>query len=526
MSELTQSPAWRALQAERQALQNFNTFADFASEPQRLSRLTWQAAGLLLDGSKQRLRLQTYDLLLALAEQENIEGQRAALWQGEPINNSENRAVMHMALRAPADASFSVSGKNVMPDVLHVRRACADFVAKLQSGAWLGATGQPIKNVINIGIGGSDLGPRLVYKALQHTAKNLPQVHFVANVDAADLLSVLAKCEPATTLIIIVSKTFTTQETMLNASTAKDWLLNALGKNAIAQHMVAVSTNLEAVAAFGIPSTSVFGFWDWVGGRFSLWGAVGLAAQCGLPPNIWQDFLAGAAALDQHFVDAPLAQNMPVALALLGLWNSNFCGHACQAILPYDQRLNLLPDFLQQLEMESNGKSVDRTGHAVDYTTAPVLFGSAGTNGQHAFYQLLHQGTQIVPADFILTIADDFNAKEHKQVLLAHGVAQSEALLQGRMGAGVSAAQYCAGNRPSNTILLPRLDAAHLGALIALYEHKVFVQGALWRINSFDQWGVELGKILARPILQELANGEKSTHDASTQQLLRHISLY
>jgi glucose-6-phosphate isomerase len=536
MSALTQSAAWRDL---LQHARDFGgrTIADlFAADPERARGFSAEAAGLYLDYSKQRADARTLELLLALAAQQDLAGWIKRLFGGEPINHTEHRAAFHVALRAPREAALKVGGEDVSTLVHEVLdRACA-FADRLRDGGWRGATGRPITDVVNIGIGGSDLGPRMVCRAL-HAVADGPRAHFVANVDGAQLSAVLHGLDPASTLFIVTSKTFTTLETMANAGAARDWLTAALGPAATPRHFVAVSTNRTEVEKFGIDAANMFEFWDWVGGRYSLWSAVGLSSIVALGPQRFRQMLAGAHAMDEHFRTAPLPRNLPVLLGLLGVWNSNFLGSPSQLIAPYAQDLEYFVAWAQQLEMESNGKGVDREGLPVDYATTPVLWGDVGTNAQHAFFQMLHQGPQIHPVDFILPLKAAHRLDRQQDMLIANCLAQSAALMRGKSAAQVRAElqakglsgdaleaaiphRVFGGNRPSNTILLPQLDAGHLGALLALYEHRTFVQAVLWNINAFDQWGVELGKQLAQSVLAAMAGDGRVDLDPSTRALL------
>ena len=497
--KLTETPAWKALRAHQEKMCDVSLRDLFADYPERGAHFKIKVESLAADFSRNHLTDETVALLVKLAEERELADWRARLFNGFKINNSEDRAVLHTALRAISDAPVIVDGRDVIPDIRALQKQMAAFTDEEREGRWLGVTGQPIRDVVNIGIGGSDLGPRMVAGALCTYAKSL-RVHFVANADAADLLGVVAWLDPATTLFVIVSKTFTTQETLLNAATARQWLVSKLGDAAVVRHFVAVSTNRKAAEEFGIAAANMFPMWDWVGGRFSLWSSVGLSIVLAVGWSNFKALLDGAAAMDEHFLTAPLAHNMPVLLALAGIWNRNFRGSTCHAILPYSERLRDLPRYLQQLEMESNGKSVTREGEAVDYPTAPAIFGECGTISQHSFHQWLHQGTDVTPSDFIGILEDDLAQPEHHKVLLANLKAQAEALKLGREGK--DAQRTNPGNRPSTLLWLDRLDPRSLGLLIALYEHKVFVQGVILGINSFDQWGVELGKKLAVEALE------------------------
>ena len=535
MSSLTESAAWRALARHREAMDGVAVRALFAGEPERFPRYTVDACGILLDYSKNRATDETLELLAALARSRDLEGWRARLFAGERINHTENRAVLHPALRCRDDSHrFRVDGHDVLPEVRSVMRRLGKFVDGVRFGQITGCTGRPFKDIVAIGIGGSDLGPSMMAEALRPYHHPEQRVRFVSNVDGTHLYDTLDWLDPENTLFVIVSKTFTTEETMANARSARDWFLSEGGaEEHISRHFVAVSANEAAVGAFGIGPESTFGFWDWVGGRFSLWSAVGLPLALAIGMERFDQLLAGAWAMDEHFRAAPLEANMPVLLGLLGVWYTNFWDAPAHAVVPYDQYLARLPAYLQQLEMESNGKSVDRDGRPVDYATAPVVFGEPGSNAQHSFFQMLHQGTRLIPVD-ILVAAESHNPfGDHHRLLLANALAQTEALMRGRTEAEARAEleadgtppdrlatllphKIFPGDKPSNTLLYRKLDPFTLGALVALYEHKVFVQGVIWNINSFDQWGVELGKSLARTLGPELAGGPAGAHDAST----------
>ncbi|MDB5975820.1 MAG: glucose-6-phosphate isomerase [Nevskia sp.] len=508
----------------------------FVADAQRPQRFSAEAAGIYLDYSKQRADDQALKLLLALAQQQDLADWIGRMFAGEAINQTENRAAFHVALRAPRDAVMRIGGRDVGAAVHGVLdRVCA-FAEQVRSGSWLGAGGKAITDVVNIGIGGSDLGPRMVCRALAGHADG-PRVHFVANVDGAQLTAVLHGLEPATTLFIVTSKMFTTLETMANAGAARRWLVAALGEGAVSRHFVAVSTSSKEVARFGIDAANMFEFWDWVGGRYSLWSAVGLSIAVTIGDARFRQMLAGAHAMDEHFRSAPLEKNLPVLMGLLAVWNCNCLGARSQVVAPYAQDLEFFVPWLQQLEMESNGKSVDRQGQAVDYATTPALWGDVGTNGQHAFFQMLHQGPAIHPVDFILPLRAAHALDEQQRMLIANCLAQSAALMLGKtppqvraelqgkglQGAALEAAlppRVFSGNRPSNTLLLPQLDPHHLGALLALYEHRTFVQSVIWNINAFDQWGVELGKQLAQSVLVAMAGDDGVSLDPSTRTLL------
>ncbi len=496
---LTQSSSWRNLLQHRDVMRRKRLLDIALVEPDRLKSFELSLDGLRLNYALNAVTAETIALLMKLARERDVESWRERMFKGEKINETENRAVLHVALRRKETTPLLLDGHDVMQDVKAMRQKMARHVTAIRNGQWTGATGKPIRHIVNIGIGGSDLGPRLVTMALQSYASG-PQAHFVANVDVADLLSKLKILDPAETLFLVVSKTFTTQETLLNARTARQWLVEHLGEQAVGKHFLAVSTNYEAMKAFGIDAENALPMWDWVGGRFSLWSAVGLSAAIAVGMDHFQQLLSGAAAMDEHFRSAPLEQNMPVMLAMLGVWNGTVMGARVQAVLPYNERLRDLPRYLQQLEMESNGKTATRGGGEVDCVTAPVLFGEPGTIGQHSFHQWLHQGSDAIMADFIGVAQDADHQPEHHRVLLANMVAQAGALAFGQTQTTARHELY-PGNRPSNLIILDRLDPFHLGLLLALFEHKVFVQSVIWNINAFDQPGVELGKRLATKLL-------------------------
>jgi len=544
MGSVTKTKEWQALRAHREEISGQHMRDLFAADPDRFDRFSIDLDGLLFDYSKNRITSETKSLLTDLARVADVEGWRDRMFSGERVNNTENRAVLHTALRNRSNILVEVSGKNVMPDVRRVLDQMRALSVSVRGGIWKGATGETITDIVNIGIGGSDLGPAMACRALAAHGKDGLSCHFVSNVDGADLENVLPRLNPETTLFIVASKTFTTQETMLNAAAAKGWLTGALGDDAVAKHFVAVSTNKEKVREFGIDTLNMFEIWDWVGGRYSIWSAIGLPLAILIGMNAFEDFLAGAEAMDAHFCETPLEENAPVLLALLGIWNNNFLGASAQAVLPYSEALARFPAYLQQLEMESNGKSVGRDGQPAPAETVPALFGEPGTNGQHAFMQAFHQGNRLIPADFIVVTKSAADLPVHHLALVANAFAQSEALMQGKTEAqareelsaeGISGAVAKAllphkvfpGNRPSNTLLLQRLDPKTLGMLIALYEHKTFVQGVIWGINSFDQWGVELGKQLAGNILPELVSGHSiKDHDSSTNALIDRFNRY
>lgn len=524
---LTARPEWKALAAHRDALSGVPMRDLFAKDQKRFEKFSTGIPGLFVDYSKHRITDETMPLLLALARSADVEGWREKMFTGEKINTTEGRAVLHTALRAPADADIRVDGENVVPFVHDVLEKMRVFTEAVRSGAWTGHTGAPICDVVNIGIGGSDLGPYMACEALKPFASPDLTMHFVSNVDSTHLAEVLKNVRPESTLFIVASKTFTTQETMANAHAARGWLIDRL-KNpaAVARHFVALSTNAKEVAAFGIDAANMFPFREWVGGRYSVWSAIGLSLALSIGFDNFRKFLDGAYAMDTHFRAAPLEKNIPVILAMLGIWYRNFHGAESYAVLPYEQYLHRFPAYLQQCDMESNGKFMTRDNARVDYATGPVLFGEPGTNGQHAFYQLIHQGTSLIPCDFI-ACRETYNPLDdlHK-LLLANFLAQPQALMQGRTlaEAGGNPQKVFEGNRPSTSILLDRLDPFTLGMLIALYEHKVFVQGIVWNVNSYDQWGVELGKVLAGNIL-EVWDGKKNAGDldCSTAGILAKI---
>jgi glucose-6-phosphate isomerase len=526
--------AWRALQDHYETMRSRHLRELFAHDPKRGERMTVEAAGVFLDYSKNRIDDETLRLLVALAEQSALREHIDAMFRGEKINVTENRAVLHVALRAPKGASIVVDGKNVVPDVHAVLDKMAAFADRIRSGEWKGHTGKRIRNVINIGIGGSDLGPAMAYEALKSYSDRAMTFRFVSNVDGTDFVEATRDLDPAETLFIISSKTFTTLETMTNAQSARDWSLRGLGGDAkaVAKHFVAVSTNAEKVAAFGIDTANMFEFWDWVGGRYSMDSAIGLSTMLAIGPDHFRSLLEGFHAVDEHFRTAPFAHNLPVLMGLLGVWYNDFFGAQTVAVLPYEQYLKRFPAYLQQLTMESNGKHVTLSGTPVEHQTGPIYWGEPGTNGQHSFYQLIHQGTRFIPCDFI-AFAHPLNALgRHHDLLLANVFAQTEALAFGKTHEQVKAEgtpdwlvphRVCEGNRPSNTILMDRLTPAALGKLVALYEHSVFTQGTIWNIDSFDQWGVELGKVLAQRIIPELESKSepKLGHDSSTNNLIR-----
>jgi glucose-6-phosphate isomerase len=529
----TQRPAWQALSSHHQEIKDLHLRNLFKDDPKRGERMVLEASGLYLDYSKNRITDRTLRLLLDLAEQSGLRARIDAMFRGDKINVTENRAVLHTALRAPRDARIMVDGHDVVPDVHRVLERMADFADRVRDGEWRGHTGKPIRNVVNIGIGGSDLGPMMAYEALRRFAKPELNLGFVSNVDATDFVETTRNFDPAETLFIVSSKTFTTLETLTNAHSARAWCLAALGDEAaIAKHFVAVSTNAEEVAKFGIDTANMFEFWDWVGGRYSYDSAIGLSLMVAIGPTNFRAMLAGMHAMDAHFRTAPLEANLPVLLGLIGIWYNNFFGAQTHAVLPYSQYLWRLSAYLQQLDMESDGKHVDLEGRHVDWQTGPIVWGQPGTNGQHAFYQLIHQGTKLIPCDFIGFCQPLDPLGDHQDLLMSNVFAQTEALAFGKTAEevaaeGVPAAQVphrtFEGNRPTNTILADQLSPEILGTLIAMYEHKVFTQGTVWNINSFDQWGVELGKVLALRIIPELKSEAEPqlAHDSSTNSLIR-----
>ncbi len=530
---LTARPAWKALETHCAAMSKLHLRQLFADDPRRGERLSADAAGIYLDYSKNRVSDETLQLLVRLAGECGLKERIEAMFQGEQINATEKRAVLHTALRAPATAELVVDGADVIPEIQAVLKRMADFSRQVRSGQWRGHTGKPIRHIINIGIGGSDLGPVMAFEALRHYSQRDLTFRFVSNVDGTDFAEAVRDLEPEETLFIICSKTFTTLETLTNAHTARDWCLRKLADDkAVGRHFVAVSTNSDAVAAFGIDTANMFGFWDWVGGRYSMDSAIGLSTMLAIGPEHFHAMLAGFHAMDKHFRSAPLEQNLPVLMGLLAIWNSDFLGAETVAVLPYEQYLKRFPAYLQQLTMESNGKHVTLDGKRVDYQTGPIYWGEPGTNGQHSFYQLIHQGTRLVPCDFIGFCHSLNPLGHHHDLLMSNLFAQSEALAFGKTEEEVRAEgtpewlaphRVFEGNRPSNTLLAERLTPHTLGALIALYEHSVFTQGVIWNIDSFDQWGVELGKVLAQRTTPELESKDEPTlqHDSSTNALIR-----
>jgi glucose-6-phosphate isomerase len=537
---LTSRPAWKGLEAHYPKVRDLHLRQLFADDPRRGERLATEAVGIYLDYSKNRITDETLKLLLQLAEESGLRARTDAMFRGEKINVTENRAVLHVALRAPRGATIVVDGENVVPQVHAVLKKMADFSSRVRSGDWKGYTGKRIRNVVNIGIGGSDLGPVMAYEALRFYSDRALNFRFVSNIDGTDFVEATRDLDPAETLFIVSSKTFTTLETMTNAQSAREWLLSGLGErhgvsppvDAVARHFVAVSTNAAKVAEFGIDTANMFGFWDWVGGRYSMDSAIGLSTMIAVGPENFRAMLDGFHQMDEHFRTASFERNLPVLLGLLTLWYTDFFGSQTVAVLPYEQYLKRFPAYLQQLTMESNGKHVTLDGTRVDYDTGPIYWGEPGTNGQHSFYQLIHQGTWLIPCDFIAFGQTLNPLGRHHDMLLANVFAQTEALAFGKTPEQVKAEgtpdwlvphRVFEGNRPSNTILADRLTPQTLGKLVALYEHSVFTQGVIWNIDSFDQWGVELGKVLAQRIIPELEGKAepKLTHDSSTNNLIR-----
>ena len=545
MAAINQTPAWQHLAAHYEQIKDLPMRTLFAEDPQRFERFSLHLGDILYDYSKNRVTETTMALLFELARASGLTEMIEAMFTGQKINLTENRAVLHTALRNQSDTPIYVDGEDIMPEVRRVLAKMRTFSQAVRSGEWQGYTGKRITDVVNIGIGGSDLGPKMVCRALRPYAQPSLRMHFVSNVDSTDIVETLKQLDPETTLFLIASKTFTTQETMRNARSARAWFLQHAGSEEhISRHFVAISTNTAEVTRFGIDPENMFEFWDWVGGRFSVWSAIGLSVAISIGMDNFEAFLRGAYLADQHFRYTPFERNIPVVMAVLGIWYNNFFGAHTQAILPYDQYLEYLPAYLQQAEMESNGKSVTRQGEPVTYATAQIIWGQQGTNGQHAFYQLIHQGTQLVPCDFFAAMESQNPLEDHHTLLLANYLAQTEALMKGRsveearaelIAQGVSGerlellaqAKTFPGNRPTSSFLYPKLTPEVLGSLIALYEHKIFTQGIIWNINSFDQMGVELGKQLANQIIPELTSLEPATqHDASTNGLMNAIKAH
>ena len=538
---LTDLSAWKDLEKKYTVMRDKKMSSMFEEDPNRFTEFSVSFGDFLLDYSKNRIDTSTMQSLIELAKDCHVEEAREAMFSGKKINTTEHRAVLHTALRNRSNTPVLVDGKDIMPQINAVLEKMKTFSDSVRSGKWKGETSKAITDVVNIGIGGSDLGPVMVVEALKKYAQEGLNVHFVSNVDGTHMAETLKKLNPETTLFIVASKTFTTQETLTNAQTARKWLVDALGENAVAKHFVALSTNTEEVTKFGIDADNMFEFWDWVGGRYSLWSAIGLSIAIAVGYDNFVELLTGGYEMDEHFRTAPLNENIPVILGVLGVWYHNFFGSESYAVLPYDQYLHRLPAYLQQADMESNGKGVSKDGKPVPYTTGPILFGEPGTNGQHSFYQLIHQGTHLIPCDFIVPAISLNETGDHHPILLSNVFAQAEALMKGKKAAEVRAEleaekkseeeiealinhKVFPGNRPSNTIIVTRFDPRTLGKLIAMYEHKIFVQGVIWNVNSYDQWGVELGKQLAKKILPEL-QGDKTvaSHDASTNALINAV---
>ncbi len=539
MPKPTRLPAWEILQEHQQQIEQLHMRELFAEDPERFKQFSLQFGDILFDYSKHRITATTRQLLIDLADQAGLREKIERMFRGEKINTTEQRAALHIALRNRSNRPILVDGQNVMPQVNAMLKKMGDFCERVRSGHWIGYTGRPVTDIINIGIGGSDLGPLMVTEALKPYGQPNLHVHYVSNVDASHLSETLHTHDPETTLFLIASKTFTTQETLTNARSARKWLLNALhDEAAIAQHFVAISTNTAEVTRFGIDPDNMFGFWDWVGGRYSLWSSIGLSIALFIGMDNFEKLLSGAHLADEHFRTAPLAQNIPVLMGLLGIWYNNFFAAESHAILPYDQYLHRFPAYFQQGDMESNGKRVTLSGEAVDYSTGPIIWGEPGTNGQHAFYQLIHQGTKLIPADFLAAVESHNPLDNHHKILLSNFFAQPEALMMGKTAEEARAEmeneglaterieqllphKQFPGNRPTSSFLVKQLTPETLGSLIAFYEHKIFTQAAIWDINPFDQWGVELGKQLAKKILPELDSTESvASHDSSTNGLI------
>ncbi|WP_172118292.1 glucose-6-phosphate isomerase [Halomonas hibernica] len=527
MFQLTRSVTWQALERLRDNTHNDRIRDYFTNDPKRFEKMNLKVGGLFLDYSKHHVSDAVLAKLIELADHSALVQRRAQMFSGDIINVTENRPVLHTALRNLSDEPVYVDGEDVMPEITRTREQIKQFSETVRSGEWKGYSGQSIKDVVNIGIGGSDLGPNMAVRALLKYRHPEMHFHFVSNVDGTHIQKVLSRLDPATTLFIVSTKTFSTQETLLNAKTARRWFLENAGSDAdVGAHFVAASTNRKAAMEFGIREENVFEFWAWVGGRYSMWSSIGLPIALSIGFEGFIELLEGAHEMDRHFIEAPFSENMPVLMALIGIWYINFIGAETQAIVPYDQALNQLPSFLQQLDMESNGKSVDIFGHPVNYKTGPIVWGQTGSNGQHAFFQLLHQGTRYVPIDFIASLKPEPGMEDHHFALLTNMLAQANAFMEGSQGDGKELSQHdpysCPGNRPSSTLLLDELTSRNLGALIALYEHKVFVQGVIWNINSFDQWGVQLGKRIAGEISERI-DTNAADFDASTQGLLKLV---
>ena len=529
----TETKAWAALEAHYQEIKHKHLTELFQNDPNRASELKKEFPGFLFDYSKNRMTKKTVELLVQLAKETGLDQAKQAYFGGEKINETEGRAVLHTALRSPANAAVELDGKNVVPEVQEVKARMKSFCDAVLSGNKKGSSGKAFTDVVNIGIGGSDLGPVMITEALAYYQKGL-RLHFVSNVDGDHLQESLKGLDPETTLFVVVSKSFTTQETLANAQSARQWFVEKLSAEAVGDHFVAVSTNIPQVEAFGIEAENIFPMWDWVGGRFSLWSTVGLSVALAIGFDGFEELLAGAAAMDQHFKESPSEENIPVLMGLIGIWYNNFFGAESVGVIPYTQYLHRLPAYLQQAIMESNGKSTDRNGNPVDYQTGEIVWGEPGTNSQHAFFQLIHQGTKLIPCDFIGYKKSLYGEKEHHDKLMANFFAQTEALMNGRsieevleelknqgQGARLAPFKVFAGNKPTTTLLFDQLSPHSLGMLVALYEHRIFVQGVIWNIFSYDQWGVELGKILAKTILSDIQSDSLNSHDSSTTNLLQ-----
>ncbi len=534
-------PEWQSLERHYTDMKYVSMREEFALDSGRVNRFSLKSGDLLLDYSKNRVTKKTIEKLVALAESVDMTGWIERMFSGEAINNTEGRAVLHVALRNRSNTPIMVNGEDVMPAINAVLQQMKNFCDQVHNGEWLGYTGKKITDIVNIGIGGSDLGPAMICDALEPYGVDGMSVHFVSNVDGTDLSTTLEKLNPETTLFVIASKTFTTQETLTNGESARSWFLQSATQQDVAKHFVAVSTNAKAVAEFGIDIANMFEIWDWVGGRYSLWSAIGLPIALYVGMDNFERLLDGGHEMDNHFRNQPLAENIPVIIGMLGVWYINFFDSQTQAIVPYDHSLARFPSHMQQLDMESNGKLTNRQGQRINYKTGPVIWGTPGTNGQHAYFQLIHQGTQLIPVDFVLPVNSHYPECDHQSILLANGLAQSEALMKGKNAEEVRAElveegyegqeleallphKVFPGNRPSNTFIFPKLTPEMLGQLVAMYEHKVFVQGIIWNINSFDQWGVELGKQLAKAIWPELkSNGDIAAHDSSTTNLIKLV---
>ncbi|GJL86063.1 MAG: glucose-6-phosphate isomerase [Micavibrio sp.] len=521
-NKLTKTPEWKALTDHHNKVKGLHIRDLFSEDVARFDHFNSVHEGLLFDYSKHGITQDTLTLLLNLAGACDLESRRNEMFDGKKINSSENRAVLHTALRRPASDTVEMDGKNITPLIHETLENMKEVSDSVRKGEWKGYTGKHITDIVTIGIGGSIIGPQMAVEALKPFANSDLNFHFVANVDSSDLSETLRLLHRETTLFIVSSKTFTTQETLTNAQSAKDWLCEKLGSDAVEDHFIAVTADIKRAEAFGIDANNILPLWDWVGGRYSLWSSIGLPICIAIGFDHFQALLDGAHSMDKHFQEAPLERNIPVIMGLIGIWHRNFCDSSALAILPYDQYLSTFPTYVSQIDMESNGKSVDRDGQKIDYATSPVIFGEPGTNGQHAFYQALHQGTDIIPCDFIITAQTQNPLGNHHDKLMANAIGQTQALMQGQIDEEKPYKNF-EGNRPSSTIILGQLDPYHLGMLLALYEHKIFVQGAIWNINSFDQWGVELGKMLAQNVLSTFDKKENHELDSSTRGLIEHI---